>query len=75
MPRELFTLYSQLQAGDRAFINMAAQVIFNSTTEEAGVQGSLFQDLKFWLSQRVPQRARFINDIKVCDYQHSTTFT
>ena len=42
-----------------------AEVVFSGVADDVDLQGSLFQGIKFWLSQRVPQRSRFINDIKV----------
>ena len=44
---------------------MTAVVFSDVTTEDAGLHGSLFEGLKFWLAQRLPQRSRFIADIKV----------
>ena len=32
--------------------------------EQAGLQNTLFAGLQFWLAQKVPQRSRFVNDIK-----------
>lgn len=42
-----------------------AEVVFSGVSDHTSVQGNLFQGVKFWLSQKVPQRSRFINDIKV----------
>ncbi len=42
-----------------------ANVVLSGVSEDAGVQGSLFEGIKFWLSQKVPQRSRFENDVKV----------
>lgn len=42
-----------------------AEVVFTGVSDHTGVQGNLFQGTKFWLSHKVPQRSRFINDIKV----------
>lgn len=28
-------------------------------------EGGLFQGIRFWLSQKIPQRSRFINDVRV----------
>ncbi|KAL2044942.1 hypothetical protein N7G274_002717 [Stereocaulon virgatum] len=42
-----------------------AEVVFSGATADAGIQGTLFRGIKFWVSQKVPQRARFINDVKV----------
>ena len=44
---------------------MAGVVFSDIATEEAGLQGTLFKGLKFWVAQRVPQRSRFVADIKV----------
>lgn len=48
---------------------MAAEVVYSSTVGPDVLQGRLFEGVKFWLSAKVPQRTRFINDIKVrsCD--------
>ena len=42
-----------------------AEVVFSGVNDHSGVQGKLFQGIKFWLSQKVPQRSRFINEVKV----------
>ena len=42
-----------------------AQVTYTGTTEAAGIRGKLFHNIRFWVSQKVPQRSRFIDDIKV----------
>lgn len=47
---------------------MAAETVLSSTNGENNLQGRLFEGIKFWLSAKVPQRTRFINDIKVCLY-------
>ena len=44
---------------------MAGVVFSDVTAEHVAVQGTLFQGLKFWLAQRVPQRSRFVADVKV----------
>jgi hypothetical protein len=44
-----------------------AEVVFSGATADAGIQGTLFRGIKFWVSQKVPQRARFINDVKVAN--------
>ncbi|MCJ1478407.1 hypothetical protein MMC13_007087 [Lambiella insularis] len=41
-----------------------AQVVYTGVAAGADVRGSLFQGAKFWLSQRVPSRATFIEQIK-----------
>ncbi|KAL8722290.1 MAG: hypothetical protein Q9225_001195 [Loekoesia sp. 1 TL-2023] len=41
-----------------------AEVVYTGVTDAAGVQGQLFQGVKFWLSQKVPQRKRFIEEVK-----------
>ena len=44
-------------------------VVFSDVAANSKVDsGSLFKGLKFWLSHKVPQRSRFINDIRVCPY-------
>ena len=72
MPHGILTFRSeQLNPDDRALV-MAAEVMFNSATGTGVLQGRLFEGIKFWLSARVPQRTRFISDIKVCLYEYST---
>lgn len=44
---------------------MLSGVVYSGVSDEAGVQGGLFQGIKFWLSQRVPQRSRFIYEVQV----------
>ena len=46
-----------------------ADVVFTDLSPNSGLQGTLFQGKKFWLSQKVPQRSRFITDIKVLPRQ------
>ncbi|KAL8762086.1 MAG: hypothetical protein Q9184_001858 [Pyrenodesmia sp. 2 TL-2023] len=41
-----------------------AQIIYTEVTDAEGIKGTLFQDVKFWLSQKVPQRNRFIEEVK-----------
>ncbi|KAK4695772.1 hypothetical protein P7C71_g2030, partial [Lecanoromycetidae sp. Uapishka_2] len=40
-----------------------AGVVFSGVAENTDLQGKLFQDIKFWLSHKVPQRAKFVNDV------------
>ncbi len=42
-----------------------AEMVFTGVSDNTDLQGTLFQGRKFWLSQKVPQRSRFIADIKV----------
>ena len=42
-----------------------AEVVYKGVGESAGVQGKLFKGIKFWLSQKVPQRSRFVDDVRV----------
>ena len=42
-----------------------AEVVYTGITDDARLSGSLFKGIKFWLSQRVPQRSRFIAEVKV----------
>lgn len=45
---------------------MTAQVVLSNITPGAEVQaGNLFQGLKFYISHKVPQRSRFVNDVRV----------
>ncbi|KAL8930729.1 MAG: hypothetical protein Q9208_000270 [Pyrenodesmia sp. 3 TL-2023] len=41
-----------------------AQIIYTEVTDAGGIEGTLFQGVKFWLSQKVPQRKRFIEEVK-----------
>ena len=45
-----------------------AHVVYSDVAGVNDLQGDLFQGIKFWLSQRVPQRSRFIADIKASDF-------
>ena len=44
---------------------MATVVYSDLANQGLELQGTLFQGLKFWLAQRVPQRSRFVADIQV----------
>ncbi|KAI4156431.1 MAG: hypothetical protein L6R39_001102, partial [Caloplaca ligustica] len=39
-----------------------AQVVYTGVTDAEGIEGTLFRGTKFWLSQKVPQRKRFIDE-------------
>ncbi|KAL9130851.1 MAG: hypothetical protein Q9217_001052 [Psora testacea] len=41
-----------------------AQVIYSGISERADIHGGLFEGIKFWLSQKVPQRSRFVGDVR-----------
>ncbi|KAL8738290.1 MAG: hypothetical protein Q9181_000879 [Wetmoreana brouardii] len=41
-----------------------AQIVYTGVTDAAGIQGQLFEGTRFWLSQKVPQRKRFIDEVK-----------
>lgn len=41
-----------------------AEMVFSGVTNDADVQGTLFQGIKFWISHKVPQRSRFLSDVK-----------
>lgn len=41
-----------------------AETVYTGVTDAAGIQGQLFRGKKFWLSQKVPQRKRFMADVK-----------
>lgn len=45
---------------------MAAQVVYSSTNQDNEAPGTLFNGIKFWLSQKVPMRSSFIADIRAC---------
>ncbi|KAI4286301.1 MAG: hypothetical protein L6R35_004444 [Caloplaca aegaea] len=42
-----------------------AEIVYTGVIDAEGVKGNLFQGTKFWLSQKVPQRKRFIEEVKV----------
>lgn len=42
-----------------------AEIIYTGVTDAAGIQGQLFRGKRFWLSQKVPQRKRFVEEVKV----------
>ena len=42
-----------------------AEVVYTSLAGGNGAQGTLFKGRKFWLSRKVPQRSRFIAEIRV----------
>ncbi|KAL8686501.1 MAG: hypothetical protein Q9218_007061, partial [Villophora microphyllina] len=51
--------------GTKAFcLKGMAQIVYTGVTNSAGVQGRLFGGTKFWLSQKVPSRSRFIEEVK-----------
>ncbi|KAI4200023.1 MAG: hypothetical protein LQ346_002454 [Caloplaca aetnensis] len=41
-----------------------AQTIYTGVTDAEGVEGTLFQGSRFWLSQKVPQRKWFIEEVE-----------
>ncbi|KAL9012911.1 MAG: hypothetical protein Q9173_002352 [Seirophora scorigena] len=41
-----------------------AETVYTGVTDAQGVTGNLFQGTKFWLSQKVPQRKRFTDQVK-----------
>ncbi|KAG8532712.1 uncharacterized protein KY384_002589 [Bacidia gigantensis] len=41
-----------------------AQVVYTAANGTSDLHGSLFEGIKFWLSQKVPQRSRFIEEIQ-----------
>ncbi|CAL8578975.1 hypothetical protein XPA_004739 [Xanthoria parietina] len=41
-----------------------AEIVYTAVADATGIHGSLFQGVKFWLSQKVPQRSRFIEEVK-----------
>lgn len=44
-----------------------AAVVYNIPTNGTGHRGTLFEGLTFWLSQRVPQRSRFVAEVEVSE--------
>lgn len=52
-----------------------AQIVYTDVADAAGVQGQLFEGIKFWLSQKVPSRRRFVEEVKVGEtLQYYRTF-
>lgn len=51
-----------------------AEIVYSAVTDATGIHGTLFQGAKFWLSQKVPQRNRFIEEVKVSDRPIGTQF-
>lgn len=49
-----------------------AQVVYTGVTDAEGIEGTLFRGTKFWLSQKVPQRKRFIDEVKVVEQRLSS---
>ena len=48
-----------------------AQIIYTEPGRiGSAVMGTLFQGRKFWISQRVPSRKRFIEEVEVSDVRH-----
>ncbi|CAD6584188.1 MAG: hypothetical protein ASARMPREDX12_001547 [Alectoria sarmentosa] len=41
-----------------------AGIVFNDVADDTDVQGTLFQGIKFWISHKVPQRSRFLSNVK-----------
>ena len=41
-----------------------AEIVYTAVTDATGIHGTLFQGAKFWLSQKVPQRNRFIEEVR-----------
>ena len=54
---------------------MAGDVVYSSVANGDDVHGTLFNGTKFWLSQKVPSRTRFVEDIRVSDLIKQETFT
>ena len=42
-----------------------ATIVWSAATNGSGAKGTLFEGNTFWLSQRVPQRSRFVAEIEV----------
>ena len=42
-----------------------ATIVYSAATNGSGAKGTLFEGHTFWLSQRVPQRSRFVAEIEV----------
>lgn len=43
-----------------------AQIVYTDVAGDSSLRGSLFQGTKFWFSHRLPSRALFIEQVKVC---------
>ncbi|KAL8786656.1 MAG: hypothetical protein Q9213_002685 [Squamulea squamosa] len=41
-----------------------AEIVYTAVTDATDHRGTLFQGARFWLSQKVPQRNRFIEEVK-----------
>lgn len=48
-----------------------AEVVYSGAQDGFHEQGTLFNGMKFWLAQKVPQRSRFIKDVEVRRIQGS----
>ena len=42
-----------------------ARVVYTGVNGQSEVKGSLFEDKKFWFSQKIPQRKWFIEQVEV----------
>ena len=42
-----------------------AQVVYTNVTGDVDGGGALFEGMKIWLAQRVPQRQRFVQQVQV----------
>jgi hypothetical protein len=42
-----------------------AHVVYSGVSADAGLKGSLFQGMKFWLSRTVPFRSSMVQQVKV----------
>ena len=42
-----------------------AHVVYSGVGGHLELQGKLFEGIKFWISQKVPQRTRFVDEVKV----------
>lgn len=42
-----------------------AHIVYSGAAQPAGGRSGIFAGIKFWLSQKVPQRSRFVDDVKV----------
>lgn len=41
-----------------------AEVVYSEISADKDLRGMLFDGVKFWLAQTVPQRSRFIDNVK-----------
>ena len=50
-----------------------AEVIYSEVSGDNDLPGRLFDGIKFWLAQTVPQRSRFVDNVKARNKQSVRT--